>query len=175
MEDEDNPELELVEPSDEEMQEMKKRYLDALDSRAILSLHEASHAVVAEHFNMGVKQVVVQGVNTSYTETAKRPPSKEMLHNELVLLLAGYQAVLKETEDINTANIHSGIDYDHMYKLFDALYIGEDEQKIWMREARLECEKLVDTYWPTIKKIAAVLEKNGRMWGDDVRKIISEK
>ena len=55
------------------------------------------------------------------------------------------------------------------------IWDSEDEQKIWMREARLECEKLVETYWPTIKKIAAVLEKNGRMWGDDVRKIISEK
>lgn len=67
----------------EEMERMKKRFLDAQNSRELLAVHEAGHAAVAEHLNMGIKRVVVQGLNTSYTETDKRPLSKEMLHNEL--------------------------------------------------------------------------------------------
>jgi len=159
----------------EEMERMRKRFLDAQNSRKLLAVHEAGHAAVAEHLNMGVKRVVVQGLNTSYTETNKRPPSKEMLHNELVMLLAGYQAVFKETGDMYIANSHSGVDYSEMYKIFDALSIGEDEQKIWMKEAGPVCRQLIDTYWSAIKKIAAVLEQNGQMWGTDVRKTISEK
>jgi hypothetical protein len=169
----DAPEIPLNEV--EEMERMKKRFLDAQNSRELLAVHEAGHAVVAEHLNIDVKRVVLQGINTSYTETDKRPPSKEMLHNELVMLLAGYQAVLKETGEMHIANIHSGIDNNEMYKIFDALSIGADEQKIWMKEARPACEELIDIYWSAIKKIAAVLEQNGQMWGTDVRKAISEK
>ena len=169
----DAPEIPLSDA--EEMERMTKRFLDAQNSRELHAVHEAGHAAVAEHLNMGVKRVVVQGINTSYTETDKRPLSKEMLHNELVMLLAGYRAVLKETGEMHIANIHSGTDYSEMYKMFDALSIGADEQKIWMREASPVCEKLIDTYWSAIKKIAAVLEQNGQMWGTDVRKTISEK
>src|SRR5271155_3272697 len=118
-------EMELIpdtepEPSASEMQQMKQRYLDAMDDRKLLAVHEAGHAVVAEHLNMGVKRVVVQGLNTSYTETNKRPPSREMLHNELIMLLAGYQAVLKETGEMHIANIHAGIDYRVMDEIFRA-------------------------------------------------------
>jgi hypothetical protein len=169
----DAPEIPLSDV--EEMERMTKRFLDAQNSRELLAVHEAGHAAVAEHLNMGVKRVVVQGLNTSYTETNKRLPSKEMLHNELVMLLAGYQAVFKETGDVYIANSHSGIDYREMYKIFGALSIGEDEQKIWMKEAGPACKQLIDTYWSAIKKIAAVLERNGQMWGTDVRKTISEK
>ena len=159
----------------EEMERMKKRFLDAQNSRELLAVHEAGHAAVAEHLKMGIKRVVVQGINTSYTETDKRPVSRETLHNELVMLLAGYQAVLKETGEMHIANIHSGVDFRVMYEMFDALSIGADEQKIWMTDASPVCEELIDTYWSGIKKIAAVLEKNGQMWGTDVRRTISEK
>jgi hypothetical protein len=159
----------------EEMEQMKERYLDGLNDRKLLAVHEAGHAAVAEHLKMDVKRVVVQGVNTSYTETSKRLPSRAMLHNELVMLLAGYQAVLKETGDIYIANIHAGIDYREMDRLFGALSIGEDERKTWMKEVGPVCEKLIDTYWSAIKKIATVLEQNGQMWGTDVRKTLSEK
>lgn len=76
---------------------------------------------------------------------------------------------------MHIANIHSGVDFTQMYEMFDALSIGAEEQKIWMRDASPVCEKIIDTYWSAIKKIATVLEKNGQMWGTDVRKTISEK
>jgi hypothetical protein len=72
-----------------EVEAMEQQYLDALNSRELLAKHEAGHAVVAEHFKMGVKSVVVYGLNQSFTETDKRAWSVDMLHNELVYFSPG--------------------------------------------------------------------------------------
>jgi hypothetical protein len=97
-----------------------------------------------------------------------------MLHDELVMLLAGYQSVLKETGEMHIANIHAGIDYSAMDELFRALSIDADEQKIWMKDASPVCEKLIDAYWPAIKKLAELLFQNGQMFGAQVEQFFVE-
>ena len=75
---------------------------------------------------------------------------------------------------MHIANIHADIDYSAMDELLRALSIGEDEQKIWMKEASPVCEKLIGTHWPAIKRMAELLFQNGQMSGTEVRQILTE-
>jgi hypothetical protein len=175
MEDSSQEQVEFREPTEQEKREMEQRYLDGLNDRRLLSIHEAGHGVVANHFDMGVVRVVVRSANrTSYTEIRKRPPSKETLHQDLVMALAGYFAVLKETGEEWIANIHCGYDNKLMFDLFAALSIGHEDQKEWMKEARPVAQQLVDTYWPAIKEIAHVLEAKGDVTEAEVRRIVDD-
>src|SRR5260370_20586614 len=97
---------EFRDPTEQEQREMEQRYLDAQNDRGLLSIHEAGHAAIANHFDMGIVRVVVRpGNRTSYTEVRKRPPSKQTLHHDLAMALAGYYAGLKETGEDWIANI----------------------------------------------------------------------
>jgi hypothetical protein len=160
--------------TDAELQEMRQRYLDALNDRKLLAIHEAGHAAVAEHLNMGVIRVVVIEANRSYTEMNKRAPSTETLRDDLAMALAGYFAVLRETGDEYIANIHCGIDNQSMFDLFQALSIDERDQEMWMKEARPIAKQLVDQYWAAIRKIADELHKFPQMSGAEVRRILGE-
>src|ERR1700733_8977880 len=144
----------VPEMTDAELRQMQQRYLDALNDRKLLAIHEAGHAAVAEHLNMGVIRVVVIEANRSFTEVNKRAPSTETLRDDLAMALAGYFAVLRETGDEYIANIHCGIDNQSMFDLFQVLSIGERDQAMWMKEARPIAKQLVDQYWSAIRKIA---------------------
>jgi hypothetical protein len=160
--------------SPESYAEMEQRYLDALNDRKLLSIHEAGHSAVAEHFNMGVLRVVVLEANRSFTEVNKRAPSMETLRDELAMALAGYFAVLKETGNAYIANIHCGIDDQLMFDLFNVLSIDDEGQRFWMKEARPIAKQLVERYWPAIQKIADELQKFPQMNGAEVRRILAE-
>ncbi len=153
---------------------MERRYLNALNDRKLLAIHEAGHAAVAEHFNMGVIRVMVIEANRSYTEVNKRPASTETLRDDLAMALAGYFAVLRETEDEYIANIHCGIDNQLMFDLFKALSIPERDHNNWMKEAGPIAKQLVERYWSAIRKIADELHKFPQMSGAEVRRILAE-
>src|SRR5579872_347198 len=140
------------------------------NTRALLSIHEAGHSAIAIHLNRRVIEVVVYASNSSYTQTERIPPSFEMLHNELILLLAGFEAAFKYTGDASKASIHAGIDNVRIRDLFADLSISEAEQETWLEKARADCRTLVDRYWSAIEAVAAILVKNYRMNGTDVEK-----
>jgi hypothetical protein len=158
----------------EEMEQMKQRFMDAQDSRELLAVHEAGHAAVAEHFDMGVVKVILRGPSSSFTEVNPRSPSKDTLLDDLTVALAGYYAALKETGEEYLASVNCGIDYVLMDKLFAALSINEKEQKPWMKEAQPLSEQLVGRYWAAVKKIGDVLFQKGEMTGAEVRQILAE-
>jgi hypothetical protein len=152
------------------MDEESERLWEAQNSRKLLAIHEAGHAAVAVHLGRQIKKVVATGRNNCYTETDHKPVSPEMLHDELVLLFAGFQSVLKETGNEIVANAQSGFDWMHMNELFDLLSIGPEDQRVWTKDARLVSEKIVGANWSSIKKIASILENNDSMTEAEVSK-----
>lgn len=100
-----------------------ERLWEAQNSRALLAIHEAGHAVGATRHNVEVIPVVATGFRHCFTDTVPRHVSKETLHNELVGLYAGYQAVLKETGDQIVANAQSGYDWIYVDKHLNDLFI----------------------------------------------------
>jgi hypothetical protein len=73
----------------EPLSEAQENILADDNTRALLSTHEAGHSAIAVHLKRRILHVVVYAPNKSYTQTERLSPSLEMLHNELVLLLAG--------------------------------------------------------------------------------------
>jgi hypothetical protein len=154
--------------------EAKREYEEALNSVELLSIHEAGHAAVAGHLKLEIIRVLLVGVNSSFTEVKKRPLTKDVLHDELVTLLAGHYAVLKETGKLNIANIHAGIDFARIDEMFATLSISKADQAVWNKEANRVSEQLIDQYWIKIKKIAGELFEHKQMVGGRVREILSE-
>src|SRR4029077_19757156 len=133
----------FVEPSPEEAQQMSDRYWAAFNELKLLAVHEAGHAATAAHLKRCIKRVLVLGPNRSFAELEKRVATKETLHEDLVVALAGYYAGFKETGDETVANIHCGFDNELMRNLFQALSIAEEEQKVWMKNAHADSKALI--------------------------------
>lgn len=158
----------------EELQEMRKRLLDAQNNRELLAIHEAGHAAVAEHLNMSVKRVVLRDPNSSFTELEQRPRSKETLLDDLTVVQDGYCAALKQVGEEYIARANCGFDYISISKFFAALSISENEQAQWVTQAEEISQRIVEQEWASIKKLASVLLQNEETEGGEVRRILAE-
>jgi ATP-dependent Zn protease len=152
----------------------ERRLQEALEDRRLLSIHEAGHAVVAEHFRMRVVRIIVIAPNKSVTEITDRTPLKETLLEDVAMSLGGYSAVLKETRDELVARVHCGIDEQFLYELFTRLEIDDREQRQLKTDGRAIAQQLIEKYWLAIKGIAEEVFEFTQISGQRVRQILSE-
>jgi hypothetical protein len=158
----------------EEHYKEAQRLQEAFEDRRLLSIHEAGHAIVAEHFKMGVVRIVVIAPNRSFTEIPNRQPIKETLSEDVTMTFGAYYAVLKETNDQYIANVHCGLDNKFLFDLLSAFSVSEKERKELEKNARILAKQLVEKHWLAIKKIADEVFEHQQISGARVREILSE-
>jgi len=153
---------------------LERRLRGAFDDRKLLSIHEAGHAVIAEHFKMDVVLVQAIAPNKSFTQIRDRRPTKETLLEDVTMALGGYYAAFKETEDDAMARVHCGIDNQFLFELFTAFSVSPEEQQELMSRGQALSKELVERYWLAVKKIADEVFEYVQISGARAREILSQ-
>jgi hypothetical protein len=130
------------------------------------AIHEASHAVLNEHFGYRVKSVQANG-KTGVTEIE---PAKQDPAHVIVIAHAGYIGSLQVVNN-RYAYADANDDRGTINSVFDA----EKMEIKQVRELYRMCEELVEQNWKKIQAVANALAKKGILSGDEVRAIIRDE
>lgn len=129
------------------------------------AIHEASHAVLNEHFGYRVKSVQVNG-KTGVTEME---PTKQDPAHVIVIAQAGYIGSLQV---INNRYAYADANEDRgtINAVFDAEKMGTKQ----VRGLYRMCEELIEQNWKQIQSVANALANKGILSGEEVRAIIRD-
>lgn len=129
-----------------------------------IAVHEASHAVLNEHFGYKVKSVEING-RTGFTDIE---PTNQDPEHRVIILHSAYVASLQVINKL----------YAHQDANDDRLFINQvcDREKLPGKRAielyRMS-EELVEKNWKQIEAVALALADKKRLTGDKVREIIN--
>jgi len=130
------------------------------------AIHEASHAVLNEHFGYRVKSVQANG-KTGVTEIE---PTKQDPPHIIVIAHAGYIGSLQV---INNRYAYADANDDR--GTINAVFDTEKMEVKQVRELYRVCEELVEQNWKQIQAVANALTNKGILSGQEVRTIIRDE
>lgn len=133
------------------------------DRRWRVALHEAGHAVIAEHHDIEVSHAVINGDGSGYCQYAR---VEKRLVAYLVASCAG-----REAEAVIGGYPADGTDSGDRQQIGDRIETyGWDEAARF--SAREEARQLVGRFEKAVRHVALILDRDGRIEGLTVRDVL---
>jgi hypothetical protein len=159
-----------------------------ITSRQLKAVHEAAHAVGAEHYDWRVGEVVLQdtrevvaGVPSTITGWTGVQRPRASIHNIgllIALALCGYAVTRRIVTDewmVEECAKETGLDWQTIEQLFQEANLEAGHRLAAFYEGVGQAEAIVTEHTKAINRIADELVKNSRITGDEVRRIIKEE
>ncbi|MGB6177204.1 MAG: hypothetical protein WBF43_12910 [Methylocella sp.] len=143
-----------------------------MTERLTTAYHEAAHAFVAVWEGIPVEDVSVTDDGRGKCSTGAPPgdvDKVEWIKKRLRISYAGMEA--QRYINPHTMFECSWSDRQAIDEIaFNvAAIVGEENAATFADRARQETAKIIDEFWPLIKRLALELNRRGRMSGDEVR------
>ncbi|MFN8676109.1 MAG: hypothetical protein U0Z70_06995 [Thermomicrobiales bacterium] len=130
--------------------------------RALISTHEAAHAVTTLRLGLSLQSVTLEG-DGGYVSVLDAP---SRWRETLVVLSAGDVAVKRAGGTYCSAQ-----DERDAWAIINRRGFSALEAATVLGDAKRQAEQLVTDHWDTVERVAAALFRTGRLGATDVRRL----
>jgi hypothetical protein len=128
------------------------------------AIHEASHAVLCEHFGYKVTLVTIEGAMRGF---AQIEPTEQNPEHTIVIAHAGYVGQIQVVCKLYAFGMAN-----EDIRLMRGIREREKYTNQHARELRQQCLELVEENWTQIQRVADALATKKQLTGEEVRAII---
>jgi hypothetical protein len=159
-----------------------------ITSQQLKAIHEAAHAVGSEHYDLPVKEIVLENTReivagvpstiAGWAHTLRPLATVDNIGLLIAITVCGYAATRRVVNDIVTAEEcvkDCGLDWVKIEELFREANLQPGHKLAAFYEGVAQADGIVTEYAKTIDRIADVLVEHSRISGDEVRRIIKEE
>jgi hypothetical protein len=128
------------------------------------AIHEASHAVLCEHFGYKVTKVTIQGAVGRFAQIELTEQNPEHI---IVIAHAGYVGQIQVVSKLYAFGMAN-----EDIRMMRGIREREKYTNKHARELRQQCLDLVEENWMQIQQVADALATKKQLTGEEVREII---